>query len=51
MVWVGDNIQFGQDVQGGTTFGQDGVYIWQVRVELKNSDEPRFLKGHVTVFR
>jgi hypothetical protein len=51
MAWVGDNIQFGQDVQGGTTFVQDGVYIWQVRVELKNSDEPRFLKGHVTVFR
>ena len=40
--WLGN-------VQGGDHFAPDGVYTWKLRME--DMDGPRWLEGHVTLFR
>jgi len=40
--WLGN-------VQGGDHYAPDGLYMWKVRFD--NWDGPRWLEGHVTLFR
>ena len=39
------------DVRDGEYFARDGVYNWQVKVQLKAYDEQRLFQGHVVLIR